>query len=66
MVSVLPTVVNSFKMILRSEEKPLGAHNMLVKDLKNGLKTQIKIAQKDFLDVTLKKGLYSKDITYIA
>ena len=66
MVSLLPTTVQEFRRVLTIEEKPLGGMNMLVKDLKNGLKVQIKIAQKDFLEVCLKKGMYPKDITSIA
>ena len=60
MVSVLPTVVNEIKKVLSIEEKPLGAHNTYVKDIKNGLKVQIKVAQKDFLEVCLRKGQYEK------
>ena len=39
---------------------------MLVKDLKNGLKLQNRIAQKDFLEVSLKKNLFPKEVTSIA
>ena len=66
MVSVLSTVVNELKNILRAEEKPNGMHNMLVKDIKNGMKIQVKVAQKDFLEICLKKDLYSKDIMSLA
>ena len=48
------------------EEKPLGAHNTYVKDIKNGLKVQTKVAQKGFLEICLKKGLFTKDIIAIA
>ena len=49
MVSVLSTVVNEIKTVLETEGKLHGEHNMLVKDFKNGMKVQIKVAQKDFL-----------------
>ena len=66
MVSLLPTSVQEFRKVLTIEQKPLGGINTLVKDLKNGLRVQVRIAQKDFLEMCLKKGLYPKDVTYIA
>ena len=66
MVSVLPTVVTTFKRVLEQERKPNGMINMRVKDLKNGLKLQNRIAQKDFLEVSLKKNLFPKEVTLIA
>ena len=66
MVSVLSTVVQSFRTILQHEGKPLGAHNTLVNDLKNGMRVQTKTAQKDFLEVCLRKKLYPKDINATA
>ena len=66
MVSMLPTTVQEFRRVFKIDEKPLGGINTLVKDLKNGLRVQVRIAQKDFLEMCLKKGLYPKDVTYIA
>ena len=58
MVSISPTTIQEFKRVLTIEEKPHGGLNTLVKDMKNGLKVQVMIAQKDFLEVCLKKGMF--------
>ena len=65
MVSVLSTIVTEIKKVLHQEGKPIGAHNMLVKDIKNGMKVQIRVAQKDFLEICLRKDLFTKDILSI-
>ena len=66
MVSLLTTTVQEFRKVLRTDEKPQGGINTLIKDLKNGLKVQIRTAQKDFLEICLKKDLYPKDVISIA
>ena len=64
--SVLSTVVNEIKKVLETKKKSKGAQNMLVKDFKIGMKVQIKVTQKDFLEVFLTKDFYIKDILAIA
>ena len=66
MVSVSTTTVMSIKEVLWREGQPLGAINTLIRDLKNGLKVQKTIAQKDFLEVCVKKQVYPKDVISIA
>ena len=66
MASVLLTFVNELKKVLNQEKKPLGAHNALVRDIKNELKVQVRIAQKFFLEICLKKDLFTKDILTVA
>ena len=62
MVSVSSTTVKSMKEVLWRERQPLGAINTLIRDLKNGLKVQKAIAQKDFLQVCIRKAVFPKDI----
>ena len=62
MVSLLTTTVRNISLILQTEEKPLGAKNVIVKDIKNGIKVQKLTAQKDFLEICLKKKVFPKDI----
>ena len=66
MVSVSPTTVKSMKEVLWREKQPLGAVNTLIRDLKNGLKVQKIVAQKDFLEVCVRKQVYPKDVISIA
>ena len=48
------------------EEKPLGAANVLIRDIKSGLRVQKKATQKDFLEVCLRKKVFPKDVIAIA
>ena len=66
MVSVQSTTVQQFKNVLHMEEKPPGAVNVLIRDMKSGLKVQKKAAQKDFLEVCMRKKVFPKDIIMIA
>ena len=62
MVSLLTTTVTNICTILQMEEKPSGAKNMVINDIKNGVKVQKMTAQKDFLETCLKRRLFPKDI----
>ena len=66
MVSVTTTTIKAFIEVLMNEEQPLGGKNMLIRDLKNGLKVQKLTAQKDFLSVCARKSVFPSDISSLA
>ena len=61
-MSVNSTMVNLFINVLTVEQKPQEAVNVIIRNMKAGLKVQKKVAQKDFLKACLTKRLYPKDI----
>ena len=66
MVSVTTTTVRAILMVLTNEEQPLGGKNMLIRDLKNGLKVQKLAAQKDFILICARKSMFPLDISSLA
>ena len=66
MVSVSATTVRAINEVLMNDEQPLSGKNMLLRDLKNGLKVQKLNAQKDFLETCARKAVFPKDIISLA
>ena len=61
-MSVQSTMINLCRNVLAVEQKPQGAVNVIIRDIKAGLKVQKKVAQKDFLEACLRKKLFPKDV----
>ena len=66
MVSVSATTVRAIIEVLTNEEQPHGVKNMLLRDLKNGLKVQKLTGQKDFLETCARRTVFPKDIISLA
>ena len=61
-MSVQSTTINLCRNVLAVEQKPKGAVNVIIRDIKAGLKVQKKVAQKDFLEACLRMKLFPKDV----
>ena len=66
MVTLSTNTVKNLRQVLQTEMKPTWNLEILLKELKNGIRYQNKVGQKDFLEQCSRRRVYPQDITALA
>ena len=66
MVSISTTTVFKIKQVLNTESKPKWIESLILSNLKQGLKYQKLVIQKDFLDLCARKKVCPPEILALA
>ena len=66
MVSISSTTVRRIKQVMQIESKPKRIEDILLSNLKKGIKIQKLVAQKDFLENCVKKKICPPEIESLA
>ena len=62
MTSICKTTVSAIKQIYHNELKPTWMINILLSEIKQGMRYQRNVIQKDFLEMCIRQSIFTSEI----